>query len=133
MADWWSVEVFDGQSSALAWRDSYEYALVESAVTHGALMWEWHVHSWGIVLEISFREEADWERWRGLPGVQAALDAVPDPVSGLLLHRGRGGTSGSFVPRRPRPAPSAAAAELPEPEPPQTRYLLSAVDPSPIL
>jgi hypothetical protein len=113
-ADWWAIEVFDARSSAMSWRDAYEYALVESAVTNGALMWEWHVHSWGLVFEISFREEAEWEAWRGLPGVQAALDAVPDPIAGLLIHRGRGGASGGYVPRRPRPAPSAAAVELPE-------------------
>jgi hypothetical protein len=113
-ADWWSVEVLDAQSSASSWRDANEYALVESAVTNGALMWEWHVHSWGLVFEISFRDEAQWETWHRLPGVQAVLDAVPDPISGLLVHRGRGGTSGWYVPRHPRPAPSAAAVELSE-------------------
>jgi hypothetical protein len=48
--------------------------------------------------------------------VLAALDAVPDPVNGLLIYRGRGGTSASGKPRRPRPAPSAATMALPEPE-----------------
>jgi len=46
---------------------------------------------------------------------------VPDPVNGLLIYRGRGGTSAAGKPRKPRPAPSAAAAALPEPEP--ERYL----------
>ncbi|MDI2131984.1 hypothetical protein [Yinghuangia seranimata] len=116
-ADWWSIEVTDGKTSANAWRDAYEYTLVEAAVTNGALMWDWHTFSWGLVFEVSFRDEADWEKWHRLPGVQAALDAVPDPIRGLLLHRGHGGTAGRFVPRLPTPTPLSAAAALPVPEP----------------
>ncbi|NUU25212.1 MAG: hypothetical protein HOV68_27475, partial [Streptomycetaceae bacterium] len=51
-ADWWSIEVFDARTSARVWRDAHEYALVESALTNGALMWEWHEHSWGLVFEV---------------------------------------------------------------------------------
>jgi hypothetical protein len=40
---------------------------------------------------------------------------VPDPVNGLLIYRGRGGTSASGKPRRPRPAPAAGAMALPLP------------------
>ena len=47
--------------------------------------------------------------------VQAALDAVPDPVNGLLVYRGRGGGAGSASPRRPRPSAGAGAISLPEP------------------
>jgi hypothetical protein len=47
--------------------------------------------------------------------VQAALDAVPDPVNGLLVYRGRGGGAGSVSPRRPRPGAGAGAMALPEP------------------
>jgi hypothetical protein len=114
-AEWWSVEVFDAETSAAAWRDAYAEALVESAITHGALFWEWHQHSWGVVFEVAFAEEWRWRAWRELPGTQAALDAVPDPVNGLLVYRGRGGSSGAPVPRRPRLSPGAAAVELPEP------------------
>jgi hypothetical protein len=56
-------------------------------------------------------------RFYGLPAVQAALDTTPDPVKGLVVHRGRGGTSGTRLPRRPRPLAGAGAVELPEPEP----------------
>jgi hypothetical protein len=48
--------------------------------------------------------------------VRAALDAAPDPVHGLLLHRGRGGSAGSRQPRRPRPFTGAGSAALPIPE-----------------
>ena len=41
------------------------------------------------------------EVFRGLPSVRAALDAVPDPLAGLLVHRGRGGAAGRFAPDPP--------------------------------
>ncbi len=62
------------------------------------------------------RDEADWERFRAHPGVQAALDAVPDRISGLMIYRGRGGTSAPREPRRPRPFAGAGAAALEFPD-----------------
>ena len=50
-----------------------------------------------------------------IPWKSAALDAVPDPVNGLLVYRGRGGGAGSVSPRRPRPSAGAGAMSLPEP------------------
>ncbi|WP_407560816.1 hypothetical protein [Streptomyces sp. 184] len=114
MGDWWSIEVSDAHSSALRWKDAYEYALVESALGHRATTWEWHVHSRGIVFEIAFREKSDGEAWRQLPGVRAALDAVPDPAAGLLVRRGPDGNGCCRGARRPRPAPAAAAVESPD-------------------
>ncbi|MDJ0341222.1 hypothetical protein QMK19_06995 [Streptomyces sp. H10-C2] len=114
--DWWSIEIFNARTSAAQWRDAHAESLIESAVTNGALSWEWHAHSWGVVLEVRFRAERQWEAWRRLPGTQAALDSVPDPVNGLLVHRGHGGASGDSCPRRPRITPSAGAVELPEPD-----------------
>ena len=69
-----------------------------------------------LVVEIELPDEFTWERFCEAPVVQAALDAVPDPVHGLLLHRGRGGSAGSRYPRRPRPFTGAGSAELPLPE-----------------
>ena len=115
MAEWWSIEVFHGESSARLWRDTYSTSLIESAVTHGATNWEWHEHRWGVVFEVEFDGDAQWEGFRGLPVVRAALDAVPDPVNGLLVYRGRGGGAGSVSPRRPRPSAGAGALSLPEP------------------
>ncbi|BBA96976.1 hypothetical protein RVR_2514 [Actinacidiphila reveromycinica] len=120
-ADWWSIEVMDAENaehaevSAAAWRDAYGQVLAESLVTNGATRWEWYPHSWGVVLEVAFPAEESWWRWRSLPGTCAALDAVPDPLAGLLVHRGHGGASGSYVPRGPRIAPAADRVELPEP------------------
>ncbi|HET6211709.1 MAG TPA: hypothetical protein VFE14_02420, partial [Micromonosporaceae bacterium] len=92
---WWSVEIFDGaRGSADRWRDAYGNALTEAAITHGAYEWEWHRHAWGVLFEIAFRDEARWHTYRELPGVRAALDAVPDPVNGIMIYPGRGGSSG---------------------------------------
>ncbi len=68
------------------------------------------------MLEVVFNDDR-LERFRALPAVRAALDAVPDPLAGLLIHRGRGGEASARVPRRPRPRPVAGAAALPPPEP----------------
>jgi hypothetical protein len=129
MAGWWSIEVFHGESSARLWQDTYANTLIEAAVTHGATSWEWHEHRWGVVLEIEFAEDTRWEDFRGLPAVQAALDAVPDPVNGLLVYRGRGGGAGSISPRKPRPVAGAGAVALPEPGDEPVLTLISAEAP----
>jgi hypothetical protein len=64
---------------------------------------------------VEFGTDTEWEAFRALPVVQAALDAVPDPVNGLLVYRGRGGGAGSVSPRRPRPSAGAGVMSLPEP------------------
>ena len=115
--EWWSIEVLHGSVSAARWKDAHGALLVEAALTNGAADWAWHEHRWGVVLELAFPDEWRWERFYELPAVRAALDAVPDPVSGLEVHRGRGGSAGARLPRHPRPLAGAGAVELPEPEP----------------
>jgi hypothetical protein len=115
MPDYWSIEVFDAEIPASQWRQAYSAALIEAAIAHGASGWAWLASRWGVVLEVCFADEAQWEAFRGLPAVRAALDSVPDPVNGLLVYRGRGGASGASSPRHPRPVPSAGAVALPEP------------------
>ncbi len=117
MAEWLTVEVLDGGEPASSWRRAHEDGLVEAAITQGARYWEWHDTRWGVVLEVVFDDDDRLERFRALPAVRAALDAVPDPLAGLLVYRGRGGGAGARVPRRPRPRPVAGAAALPEPGP----------------
>ena len=117
MAEWWSIEVFSGDRlPASGWRYAYEDELTEAAITHGAMYYEWHDTEYGVIFEVLFRDDADWEAFRALPAVRAALDGVPDPVNGLIIYRGRGGASGSRRPRKPKPAPGAAALELEEPK-----------------
>jgi hypothetical protein len=127
VAEWLTLEVLDGEVPASGWRRSYEHGLVEAAITHGALYWEWHDTRWGVVLELVFEDDERLERFRDLPLVRAALDAVPDPVAGLLVYRGRGGGAGTKEPRRPRPRPAAGAAALPPPEP--ERFVQLSSDP----
>jgi hypothetical protein len=117
MAEWWSIEVFSGDKlPASGWRYAYEDELTEAAITHGALYYEWHDTQYGVIFEVLFPDDAQWEAFRALPAVRAALDSVPDPVNGLLIYRGRGGAAGGTKPRKPKPAPGAAALELEEPK-----------------
>lgn len=115
MSHWMSIEVIDGASSAALWAEAHGDSLVEAAFLSGATDWSWARHSWGSVLELCFADEGQWERFRSLPAVQAALDLVPDPVSGLIVYRGRGGSSGVSNPRKPRPLIGSGAASLPLP------------------
>ncbi len=116
MAEWWSIEVLHGEASAYRWQEEHDSALIEAALTNGAADGSWHAGSWGVAFEVLFETERQWLAFRNLPAVRAALDAVPDPVSGLLIYRGRGGGSDARKPRRPKPAPAASAASLPEPQ-----------------
>jgi hypothetical protein len=104
--EWWSIEVFNGRSSAARWKGAHGETLVEAALTNGAVDWAWHEDRWGVVLEVAFTDERRWESFYALPAVQAALDATPDPLKGLVVHRGRGGTTGTRLPRRPAPEPT---------------------------
>ncbi|MFL6116190.1 MAG: hypothetical protein ACJ786_33270 [Catenulispora sp.] len=123
MGDWWSIEVADGEFSAAfsaaSWKDSHGKDLIRTALEYGVEDWAWVERPWGVVLELCFPEFSTiggWAAFRDAALVKAALDAVPDPVNGLLMYPGRGGSSGARKPRRPKPAPTAAAAALPEPE-----------------
>jgi hypothetical protein len=115
MAVWFSIEVLDGASSASLWSEAHGDALVEAAFLSGATDWNWHRHTWGVVLELAFDEDEAWDRFRALPSVGAALDAVPDPLTGLIVYRGRGGSAGTWEPRRPRPMVGSGSASLPIP------------------
>jgi hypothetical protein len=129
MAEWWSIEVLHGESSAFQWQEQHDSALIEAALTNGAADGTWHAGSWGVAFEVLFKNEEQWQTFRNLPAVRAALDAVPDPVNGLLIYRGRGGGSDARKPRRPKPAPAASAAALPEPEP-ERRFDLTGASPT---
>ena len=65
---------------------------------------------------------ANSSRFQTLPSVIAALESVPDPVSGLLLYKGRGGSAGRAQPRRPRPLIGSGAAALPLPFEPELEW-----------
>ena len=104
-----------GHRPQRAWREAYGDAVVAAAHTEGLSDLSWHEFGWGVVLEVELPDEFAWDRLLAAPAVRAALDAVPDPVGGLLVHRGRGGSAGVRWPRRPRPLAGAGAVALPEP------------------
>jgi hypothetical protein len=116
---WWSIEIFDhADLSANQWREAHGTALIEAAISNGAQDWEWHRTHWGVVFEVAFSEWEQWQVYRDLPVVVAALDATPDPINGVAIYPGRGGSAGSRVPRRPGPIRGAGAAPIPQtPEP----------------
>lgn len=117
MAEWFSIEVLDGEFSASAWAERYGDALIwMAAQDHAATDWNWHRHSWGVVLEIELADEFAWERFQSAAAVRSALEAVPSPAFGLMLYRGRGGSAGARQPRRPRPFAGAGAVALSLPE-----------------
>ena len=106
MSEWWSIEVFDASElPARRWKDSYQDDLTEAALTHGAIEWAWHEHRYGVVFEVLFDSDEQWEAFRALPAVRSALDGAPDPVNGLIIYRGRGGGSGPRKPRKPQARP----------------------------
>lgn len=116
MEFWLTIEVESGPiATAADWRRSHGELLIEAALTNGAKDWDWTETRWGVVLEIRFDGEESLTRFRDLPAVTAALDAVPDPVNGLFVYPGRGGGAGARNPRTPRPTPIAGAAEAEEP------------------
>jgi hypothetical protein len=128
---WWSIEVLDGPAGpARGWREARGAALTEAAITNGAYDWNWQAHTWGVLLEIAFASDERWQAFRNLPAVRAALDAVPDPINGLLIYPGRGGSAGSTKPRRPRPIAGAGAATRPSEEAPPLRAVAEGHPPS---
>jgi hypothetical protein len=128
---WWSIEVLDGPDQpARQWRDAYQDALTEAAITHGAYHWDFHQHSWGVLFEIAFAGDERWHVYRYLPVVRAALDAVPDPVNGLMIYPGRGGSASGAQPRRPRPVAGAGAALIPQEPDPLVRAVPASLPPT---
>ena len=110
--------MIDGEVSAAEWRRAYENVLVEAAITSGVTFWDWRDTRWGVVLGLAFEDDDRLELYRGLPVVRGALDAVPDRLQGLIVHRGRGGGAGGLVPRHPRRAPSRTPRRCPPSSPP---------------
>lgn len=115
MSLWYSIEVFDGAASASSWAEAWSDTLIGGALASGATDWSWHGHTWGVVFEVAFDDEAAWDAFRDLSAVLAALDGVPDPVTGLIVYRGRGGSAGTIEPRTPRPLVGSGSAALPIP------------------
>ncbi|MGD0604655.1 MAG: hypothetical protein ABSA53_13765 [Streptosporangiaceae bacterium] len=61
MAEWWSIEVLHGEFSAFRWQEQHDSALIEAALTNGAVDGAWHADGWGVVFEICFDDDEQWE------------------------------------------------------------------------
>jgi hypothetical protein len=64
MAEWWSIEVLHGEFSALRWQEQHDSALIEAALTNGAVDGSWPTDSWGEVFEVLFKTEEQWQAFR---------------------------------------------------------------------
>lgn len=118
--NWITIKVFDGPTSAAGWAQAWHDRLIEAAVTAGAVYWDEHAHSWGVVLEFTFAEEHRRDAFRQAAVLLAALDAAPDLLTGVLVYPHRDGIR---RPRRPRQVRSGDAAELPLPDPDADRVV----------
>ena len=117
MADWFSIEVSNSAAgSARTWSEAYGDVLTGIALSSGATSWDWRHEQWGSVLELELPDHAVWIQFLAIDAVRASLEAVPDPVNGLSVHPGRGGSAGTRDPRRPRPLIGSGAASVPLPE-----------------
>jgi hypothetical protein len=102
--------------SARTWSEAYGDVLIGVALSSGATSWDWRHEPWGSVLELELPDEAAWSQFLAIDAVRASLEAVPDPVNGLSVHPGRGGSAGTRDPRRPRPLSGSGSASVPLPE-----------------
>jgi hypothetical protein len=112
---WYSIEVLDGMASASGWAEVWSDALIGTALSGGATDWSWHRHGWGVVFEAEFADETAWDVFRAQPAIKAALDAAPDPLTGVIVYRGRGGSAGTTERRKPKPMIGSGSAALPLP------------------
>ena len=117
MAEWFSIEVSNSAAgSARTWSEAYGDVLTGIALSSGATSWDWRHEQWGSVLELELPDHAVWIQFLAIDAVRASLEAVPDPVNGLSVHPGRGGSAGTRDPRRPRRLIGSGAASVPLPE-----------------
>jgi len=107
-----SIEVFNGSYTASLWADAHNDALVESAVTAGAIDWDLKRTAWGVVFEVAFRTEAEWELYKLSEAVRMALQTAPEPETGVLIYRGRSLDTGPISPRKPKPKVGSGANAL---------------------
>lgn len=115
MSHWLSIEIFNGPYAAQLWADAHGDSLIEAAVLTNATDWEVKRTAWGVVFEVAFSTDAEVERFRGLEAVRLALKTVPDPITGVLIYRGRSTDTGNGSKKKPKPSKGSGSAALPLP------------------
>ena len=88
MAEWWSIEVLHGEFSAFRWQEQHDSVLIEAALTNGAVDGSWHAGSWGVVFEVLFETEEQWQAFRNLLAVRAPGRRA-GPGQRPVVYRGR--------------------------------------------
>lgn len=109
---WMSIEVFNGPYAAALWADTQADALVESALTAGAIDWDFKPTAWGVAFEVAFPSEAAWEAYRLSDAFQNAMATAPESQNGILIYRGRSLDGGDGKPRKNKPKSGAGANAL---------------------
>ena len=76
MAEWFSIEVFDGDGSCVGMADSHGDSIVAAAPWRGPGTSKSPEYgdpdlTWGVVLELELPDEFAWERLRDLPAIRA--------------------------------------------------------------
>jgi hypothetical protein len=97
MAEWWSIEVMHSEVSAFRRQEQHDSALIEAALTNGATDGSWHADEWGVVFEVQFGTEEQWEAFRNLPVVRAAA-----------RQPGRQARLNAEISNRPQPQPGSS-------------------------
>lgn len=114
MKFWGSIEIFNGTDAAQIWADTHIDALVESAISQGAIDWNRNKTAWGVVLEVQFETDKSWKDFIESSSFKEIINRVPDPVNGVLIYRGRSIDGGRSA-RRPRPPRSGAGGAAVDP------------------
>jgi hypothetical protein len=100
--------------SAFRWQEQHDSALIEAALTNGAVDGSWPADSWGVVFEVLFKTEEQWQAFRNCQPRARPWTRYRTPSTACSSTvAGAGERRGS---RRPETAPAASAASLPEPE-----------------
>lgn len=116
MSHWLSIEIFNGPYAAQLWADSHGDSLIEAAVSNNATDWEVKPTAWGVVFELAFPSDAACDKFRSTEAVIVALKTVPDPITGVLIYRGKSTDSGNGSKRnKPKPFIGSGSAALPLP------------------
>ena len=115
MAEWWSIEVMHGEFSGFRWQGQHDSALIEAALTNGARDGTWHADSWGVVFEVLFETEEQWQTFRAC--LPSARRWTPSPIRSTGCSFTAAVAAEQVPASRAGPSPPRLRGDsLPEPE-----------------
>jgi hypothetical protein len=119
---WLALEIVEPLSAdatgwtTTQWWEAFGDSLVGEAMASGARDFGVRFHTWGVVFEAGFRDDAEVFAFRDRLGVRTALDQLGQLGFAFSFGRRGGGGAGSRRGRPPTPLAGAGAVELPIPE-----------------